>query len=140
MLDNLFPSHMKYFAIIVRFSCQQYPDKNSIHLVNHILYSDLRTTAEHPSQKTLPSHLNYNIELHIPAWTVILAITQGITYSNNSSLNILFLVDEHVRTHQLVNFVFNHQNLEIVNKFPMNSTEKNYYTNTHAPFHFWNIA
>lgn len=42
--------------------------------------------------------------------------------------------------HQLVNFVFKRQNLEIINKFTPNSTEKSYYTNTHAPFHSWNIV
>lgn len=71
---------------------------------------------------------------------MILGITQGIIYSNNSSLKILFLVDEHVWTHQLVNFVFKCQNLEIINKFATNSTEKNYYTNTYAPFCSWNIV
>lgn len=63
---------------------------------------------------------------------MILGITQGIT--------ILFLVDEHVWTHQLVNFVFKYQNLEIINKFTTNSTEKNHYTNTHVPFCSWNIG
>lgn len=94
--DNLFPSQVKYFAITGRFSYQQCPDKNSRHLVNHILYRDRRTTAEDSSQKNLLYHLICNIKLHIPAWTVILGITQGITYSNNSSLKVLFLLDEHV--------------------------------------------
>lgn len=47
--DNLFPSHVKYVAIIGRFSYQQCPDKNSRHLGNLILYGDLRTTAEDSS-------------------------------------------------------------------------------------------
>lgn len=74
-LDNVFPSHMKYFAITGRLSYQQCPYKNSRHLVNHILCRDLRTTAEDPSQKKCPYHLICNIKLHIPAWTVILGIT-----------------------------------------------------------------
>lgn len=49
--DNLFPSYVKCFAIIGRFSYQQCPDKNSRHLVNHILYRDLKTTAEDPPKK-----------------------------------------------------------------------------------------
>lgn len=86
-----------------------------------------------PTQTKLLYLLVYNIELLIPAWILILGVTWGIRYSNNSSLKVLLLVDEHVWTYWLVNFLFKCQDLENINKFTTNSTEKNYYTNTHAP-------